>query len=70
MLTVAHAPVFEFFGAYFPSWLPAMLCGVIGASLLRAALGRAGLHDRIPLPLLTYVAATVLVACAARLLLA
>ena len=56
-------PVFDFFGAYVPAWLPAMGLGFLGMVVFRSVLVAARLHDRIPAPVLVHLAATVLFAC-------
>lgn len=56
---------YDFFGAYFPAWLPAMVCGIAATVVLRSALQATDVHPRLPVPLLVYVSATVLFTCIA-----
>jgi len=66
----ANPPVFDFFGAYLPAWLPAMGLGFLAMVLLRATLAVFGLHQRMPGRVFVYIAATVLFSCLAWLAMA
>lgn len=56
---------YDFFGAYFPAWLPAMVCGLAATVVLRTALIASKVHARLPLPLVVYLASVVLFTCLA-----
>ncbi|MFM1890212.1 MAG: YtcA family [Planctomycetota bacterium] len=58
-------PIYDFFGAYIPAWLPAFGLGFLGMIVLRGALVAIGLHDRMPAKVFVYLAATVLFSCIA-----
>jgi hypothetical protein len=57
--------VYDFFGAYFPAWLPAMVIGLGATVVLRSALGAWRIVDRMPVPLLAYMSSVVLFTCLA-----
>lgn len=58
-------PVYDFFGAYLPAWLPAFGLGFLGMIVLRAVLVAIGLNDRMPAKVFVYLAATLLFSCLA-----
>ena len=58
-------PVYDFFGAYIPAWLPAFGLGFLGMIVLRGTLVALGLHERMPGKVFVYLAATVLFSCVA-----
>jgi len=57
--------LYDFFGAYFPAWLPAMVIGLGATVVLRSALGAWKIGDRMPAPLVVYIASVVLFTCLA-----
>lgn len=51
----AHAPTVPLWGSFFPIWLIAAMLGIIATVLMRLVFIRAGIHDRLPVPLLVYL---------------
>jgi len=58
---------YDFFGAYFPAWLPAMVLGLGATVILRSALGACRIDQRMPAPILAYISSVVLFTCIAWL---
>lgn len=58
---------YDFFGAYFPAWLPAMVLGLGATVIVRSALGAWKVDERMPVPILVYVSSVVLFTCIAWL---
>lgn len=56
----AHAPSMSLYGSFFPVWLLAALLGGICSVILRLLFIRVGLHEHLPVPLLTYLSAAIL----------
>src|SRR5262249_31786478 len=46
--SIAGAPSFELFGAFFPAWMFCALIGVIGAAITRVVLTNTTFRDLIP----------------------
>jgi hypothetical protein len=55
----AHSPTLSLYGSFFPVWLMAALLGVICTVVLRLLFIRAGLHEHLPMPPLTYLCAAI-----------
>ncbi|MBV8798948.1 MAG: hypothetical protein JO208_03950 [Alphaproteobacteria bacterium] len=55
--SLAGAPSFQLFGAFFPAWMLCALIGVIGAAGTRVVLTNPTFRDLIPFPLATCKAA-------------
>ena len=60
--SLAAAPSFELFGAYFPAWMLCALIGIVGAASTRVVLTTATLGDVIPFQLAVCTAVGVIVA--------
>ncbi len=58
---------YDFFGAYFPAWLPAMVLGLGATVILRSVLGACKIDPRMPVPILVYISSVVLFTCIAWL---
>jgi hypothetical protein len=59
--SLAPAPSFELFGAYFPAWMLCALIGILGAGSTRVILTSPTLHGAMPFQLLVCVAVGVIV---------
>jgi YtcA family len=46
--SLAAAPAFELFGAYFPAWMLCALIGMVGAALSRVVLATPALSGMVP----------------------
>jgi hypothetical protein len=46
--SLAAAPSFELFGAYFPGWMVSALIGIVGAAGTRVALTTPALNSMVP----------------------
>ena len=60
--SLAAAPSFALFGAYFPAWMLCALLGIIGAAGTRVVLTTPALNDVIPFQFAVCTAAGVIVA--------
>jgi hypothetical protein len=49
--SLAGAPSFELFGAYFPAWMLCAFVGIVGATGTRVALTAPAVKERIPFQL-------------------
>lgn len=54
IMTIVGAPLFTFFGAYFPAWLLCGLLGILAAVLARVIFIAVGIDAVMALRLLTY----------------
>jgi hypothetical protein len=59
--SVAAAPSFDLFGAFFPAWMLCALVGIIGAACTGVALRTPALNDVIPFHLALCTAVGVIV---------
>ena len=46
--SLAAAPAFELFGAYFPAWMLCALIGIVGAAGTRVVLTNTSFNDLVP----------------------
>jgi hypothetical protein len=53
------APSHSLLGAFFPTWFFCALLGVVAAVLAHKALAWAGVADKVPAPLLAYLALSI-----------
>jgi hypothetical protein len=53
------SPSHNILGSFFPTWMYCALLGVVVAAAVHKVLARAGVADRLPAPLLVYLAVTV-----------
>ena len=60
--SLASAPSFELFGAYFPAWMLCALVGIIGAGITRLVLTTPAVSEVIPYQFAVCTAAGVIVA--------
>jgi hypothetical protein len=60
--SLAAAPSFELFGAYFPAWMLCGLIGIVGAAGTRVVLTTPALSDAVPFQFAVCTAAGVIVA--------
>jgi YtcA family len=60
--SLAAAPSFELFGAYFPAWMLCALIGIVAAAITRLALTTPALSEVIPFQFAVCTAAGVIVA--------
>jgi YtcA-like protein len=58
------APMQTIMGSFFPSWMLCVLVGVIGMVAVRQVLVVLHIHEHVPVPLLTYLAVSLVIACA------
>ncbi len=55
-LTACSAsPSRNILGSYFPTWMICALLGLMGAVVLRAVLGKAGINATLPIPVIVYL---------------
>lgn len=66
--SVAGAPSFELFGAFFPAWLFCGLIGLVAGGAARGLFVSTGLSHLVPYQLFVCVAIGVIAACLAWLL--
>jgi YtcA family len=67
--SLAGAPSFELFGAFFPAWMLCALIGIIGAASTRIVLTTSSFNDVIPFQLAVCAAVGVIVGLLAWILL-
>jgi hypothetical protein len=67
--SLAAAPSFELFGAYFPAWMLCALIGIAGAAITRVVLTTPAVSEVIPFQFAVCTAAGVIVALLAWMLL-
>ncbi len=65
--SVAGAPSFELFGAFFPAWLFCGVIGLVGAGTARGVFVATGLSDLLPYQLFVCTAIGITAACLAWL---
>ena len=58
------APMQNIMGSFFPSWMLCAVAGLIGIVAVRQVLVGLGVHENLPVPLLTYFAVALMIACA------
>lgn len=49
------SPSRNILGSYFPTWMICALLGLVGVVILRAVLGKAGLAETLPIPVVVYL---------------
>jgi YtcA family len=49
------SPSRNILGSYFPTWMICALLGLLGVVALRAALGKAGIDEALPVPVVVYL---------------
>ena len=64
---IGLAPAIPGFGAYFPSWIPCSLVGIIGAVIVRLVFIRIGIDDLLPLRVVVYFLLAIAIGLAASL---
>ncbi|AQS83781.1 MAG: YtcA family lipoprotein [Acetobacter aceti] len=52
----SSAPLQNVLGSFFPSWMICVVLGAVSSALLRALIGMFGVHEAVPVPMLTYLA--------------
>lgn len=52
----SSAPLQNVLGSFFPSWMICVILGAVSSALLRAVIGMFGVHEAVPIPMLTYLA--------------
>jgi hypothetical protein len=57
-------PMQTIMGSFFPSWILCAVAGVIGMVAVRQVLVLLHVHENLPVPLLTYLAVALIIACA------
>lgn len=56
VLTACSAsPSRNILGSYFPTWMICALLGLVGVVVLRAVLGKAGINETLPMPVVVYL---------------
>ena len=69
VLTACSAsPSRNILGSYFPTWMICALLGLVGVVVLRVVLGKAGIHEALPAPVVVYLCTWVAVTLAIWLL--
>ena len=58
------APMQTIMGSFFPSWMLCAVVGIIGMVAVRQALVLLHVQENLPVPLLTYLAVALIIACA------
>ena len=58
------APMQNIMGSFFPSWMLCAIAGVVVMVTVRQALVVLHVHENLPVPLLTYLAVALIIACA------
>ena len=58
------APMQNIMGSFFPSWMLCAVAGIIGMVAVRQVLMLLHVHENLPVPLLTYLAVALIIACA------
>jgi YtcA family len=58
------APMQNIMGSFFPSWMLCAVAGIVGMVAVRQALVVLHVHENLPVPLLTYLAVALIIACA------
>jgi hypothetical protein len=51
----SQSPSRNILGSYFPTWMLCALIGIVGTFVLRAVLGKAGIDEELPIPVLVYL---------------
>jgi hypothetical protein len=49
------SPSRNILGSYFPTWMICALFGLVGVVILRAVLGKAGINETLPMPVVVYL---------------
>jgi len=62
------SPSRNILGSYFPTWMICALLGLVGVVVLRVLLGKAGIHQTLPTPVVVYLCTWVSVTLAIWLL--
>jgi hypothetical protein len=62
------SPSRNILGSYFPTWMICALLGLVGVVILRAVLGKAGIAETLPIPVVVYLCTWVTVTLAIWLL--
>ncbi len=63
LLGCMRSPSFNVLGSYFPGWIACVISAVLVTAVLRWALHRAGLEERLPMLPLFYFSLASLIAC-------
>jgi YtcA-like protein len=58
------APMQNIMGSFFPSWMLCAIAGIVVMVAVRQALVVLHVHENLPVPLLTYLAVALIIACA------
>jgi hypothetical protein len=58
------APMQNIMGSFFPSWMLCAIAGIVVMVTVRQALVVLHVHENLPVPLLTYLAVALIIACA------
>jgi YtcA family len=49
------SPSRNILGSYFPTWMICALLGLLGVVVLRAILGKTGINETLPIPVVVYL---------------